>query len=341
MGKRTNTVLQSAFFAIANILPIDKAVEYMKKAARDSYISKGEAIVEMNWKAIDAGVNAIVKVDVPESWKNLDTTQAEEQITGDRPELVKFVKNILQPAALMDGDSLPVSVFMDHADGTFPQGSAAYEKRGVAVDVPMWIPENCIQCNQCAYVCPHATIRPFVLNENEAKNAPENTKMVQMKGKGVEQYQYTISISPMDCMGCSVCAKQCPAKEKALVMVPQESQLEEQKVFDYMVANVTKKETSFADFTVKGSQFNQPLLEFSGSCAGCAETSYARLITQLFGERMYIANATGCSSIWGGSAPATPYTVNRETGRGHLHGQTACSKTMLSSATVSTLVRGP
>ncbi len=316
MGKRTNTVLQSAFFAIANILPIDKAVEYMKKAARDSYISKGEAIVEMNWKAIDAGVNAIVKVDVPESWKNLDTTQAEEQITGDRPELVKFVKNILKPAALMDGDSLPVSVFMDHADGTFPQGSAAYEKRGVAVDVPMWIPENCIQCNQCAYVCPHATIRPFVLNENEAKNAPENTKMVQMKGKGVEQYQYTISISPMDCMGCSVCAKQCPAKEKALVMVPQESQLEEQKVFDYMVANVTKKETSFADFTVKGSQFNQPLLEFSGSCAGCAETSYARLITQLFGERMYIANATGCSSIWGGSAPATPYTVNRETGRG-------------------------
>ena len=316
MGKRTNTILQSAFFALANILPIDEAIGYMKAAAKKSYMKKGEAVVEMNYKAIDAGVDAIVKIDVPASWKDATDDKAEEVIEGKREDLVKFVKTVLRPVSAMNGDSLPVSAFIDYVDGQFPQGSAAYEKRGVAVDVPEWIPENCIQCNQCAYVCPHATIRPFAMNSEEAANAPASTKMVQMKGKGCEEYQFTMSISPLDCMGCNLCVNVCPSKTKALKMVPQESQLDQQAAFDYAVATVTKKPTSFSDFSVKGSQFNQPLLEFSGSCAGCAETSYARLITQLFGERMYISNATGCSSIWGGSAPATPYTVNRDSGRG-------------------------
>ncbi len=316
MGKRTNTILQSAFFALANILPIDTAVEYMKAAAKKSYMKKGEAVVEMNYKAIDAGVDAIVKIDVPESWKTLPVVKEERDVNSKSPELARFVKEILQPVGMMQGDSLPVSVFKDRADGTFPQGSAAFEKRGVAVDVPEWIPENCIQCNQCSFVCPHATIRPFVMNAEEAAGAPASTKKVQMKGKGCEEYTFTVSISPLDCMGCGLCVNVCPAKEKALRMVSQESQKDQQAAFDYTVATVTKKPTSFSDFSVKGSQFNQPLLEFSGSCAGCAETSYARLITQLFGERMYISNATGCSSIWGGSAPATPYTVNRDSGRG-------------------------
>lgn len=316
MGKRTNTILQSAFFALANIMPIDKAVEYMKAAAKKSYLKKGEAVVEMNYKAIDAGVDAIVKINVPESWQSLSVKSEVREVKSKSPEMVKFVKEVLQPVGMMQGDSLPVSVFEDRADGTFPQGSAAFEKRGVAVDVPEWIPENCIQCNQCAYVCPHATIRPFALNAQEAADAPAAMKKVQMKGKGCEDYTFAMTISPLDCMGCGLCVNVCPAKEKALKMVPQESQAAQQEVFDYAVANVTKKPTSFSDFTVKGSQFNQPLLEFSGSCAGCAETSYARLITQLFGERMYISNATGCSSIWGGSAPATPYTVNRDSGRG-------------------------
>jgi len=316
MGKRTNTILQSAFFKLANIMPVDEAVKHMKEMAKKSYMKKGEAVVEMNYKAIDLGVDALVKIDVPESWKTVEVVKEEEKVTGDRPELVKFVKEVVLPTARMDGDSLPVSKFIPHVDGTFPQGSAAYEKRGVAVEVPEWIPENCIQCNQCAYVCPHATIRAFALSEEEAANAPAQTKLVPMRGKGVEQYKFAISISPLDCMGCTLCAKVCPAKNKALVMQPQESQLEQQEVFNYMVENVSKKETPFADTTIKGSQFNQPLLEFSGSCAGCAETSYARLVTQLFGERMYIANATGCSSIWGGSAPSTPYTVNRASKRG-------------------------
>ena len=319
MGKRTNTILQSAFFALANIMPIDKAVEYMKYMAKKSYLKKGEAVVEMNYKAIDAGVDAIVKIDVPESWKSLDPTRVEPEITGKRPELVKFVKNVVVPVDDMLGDTLPVSAFEDYVDGTYPQGAAAYEKRGVAVLVPEWNAENCIQCNQCAYVCPHATIRPFALDEKEAAGAPAATKYTaKMTGKGCEAYKFTMAVSPLDCMGCGVCVGVCPTKpeKKALTMVPQESQLDQQPVFDYMVANVTKKETPFAETSVKGSQFNQPLLEFSGSCAGCAETSYARLITQLFGERMYISNATGCSSIWGGSAPATPYTVNRDSGRG-------------------------
>ena len=316
MGKRTNTILQSAFFALANIMPIDQAVEYMKAAAKKSYLKKGEAVVEMNYKAIDAGVDAIVKIDVPDSWKSVTVEAKENVVNSNRPEMVKFVNEILKPVGMMQGDSLPVSVFADMADGTFPQGSSAFEKRGVAVDVPTWIPENCIQCNQCAFVCPHATIRPFAMSKEEADAAPEGTKKVQMKGKGCEEYTFTMAISPLDCMGCALCVKACPAKEKALKMVPQEAEIAQQASFDYAVATVTKKPTSFSDFTIKGSQFNQPLLEFSGSCAGCAETSYARLITQLFGERMYISNATGCSSIWGGSAPATPYTINRDSGRG-------------------------
>ncbi len=315
MGKRTNTILQSAFFKLANIMPIDKAVEYMKYMAKKSYLKKGEAVVELNYKAIDAGVDAIVKVDVPEAWKTVDTTPVEEHVEGNRPELVKFVKEILNPVGKMNGDSLPVSTFKDMADGTFPQGAAAYEKRGVAVTVPEWHSDKCIQCNMCSFVCPHATIRPFAMTEEEAKAAPAETKFTaKMIGKGCENYKFTIAVSPLDCMGCALCVKVC--KVGALEMVPQETQLDQQPVFDYAVANVSKKETPFADNSVKGSQFNQPLLEFSGSCAGCAETSYARLITQLFGERMYISNATGCSSIWGGSAPATPYTVNKDSGRG-------------------------
>ncbi|MBQ7171797.1 MAG: pyruvate:ferredoxin (flavodoxin) oxidoreductase, partial [Clostridia bacterium] len=319
MGKRTNTILQSAFFALANILPIDQAVDYMKYMAKKSYLKKGEAVVEMNYKAIDAGVDAIVKYDVPASWKDAKNDKAKKLAEGTRPELVRFVNNIVSPVSLMDGDSLPVSAFTDYADGTFPQGAAAYEKRGVAVDVPEWTPENCIQCNQCAYVCPHATIRPFAMSEEEAKNAPASTKFApKMIGKGCESYKFTMAVSPLDCMGCGLCVKVCPTKEekRALKMVPQESQAAQQAAFDYAVAKVASKDLPFNANSVKGSQFKQPLLEFSGSCAGCAETSYARLITQLFGERMYISNATGCSSIWGGSAPATPYTVNRESGRG-------------------------
>ena len=316
MGKRTNTILQSSFFALANIMPIKDAVEYMKYMAKKSYLKKGEAVVEMNYKAIDVGVDALVKIDVPASWKDAVDECVEDKAEGDRPELVKFVNEIVKPVTKMDGDKLPVSKFVDHVDGTFPQGAAAYEKRGVAVDVPEWIPENCLQCNMCSYVCPHATIRPFALNAEEAANAPESSKLVQMKGKGCEDYKFTVSISPLDCMGCTLCVGVCPAKNKALKMVSQESQADQQAAFDYNVAKVTKKALPFAENTIKGSQFNQPLLEFSGSCAGCAETSYARLITQLFGERMYISNATGCSSIWGGSAPSTPYTVNRDSKKG-------------------------
>jgi len=319
MGKRTNTILQSAFFKLANIMPIAEAVDYMKAAAKKSYLKKGEAVVELNYKAIDAGVDAIVEVNVPETWKTLDTTAAKAAVEGKRADLVDFVTNIVNPVGMMDGDSLPVSAFEKYVDGTFPQGSAAYEKRGVAVTAPAWHPENCIQCNQCAYVCPHAAIRPFALNADEVAGAPEVTKFTaKMIGKGCEDLKYTMVISPLDCMGCEVCVKVCPTKpeKRALTMESKEAVLDTQAAFDYCVANVTKKELPFAETTVKGSQFNQPLLEFSGSCAGCAETSYARLVTQLFGERMYISNATGCSSIWGGSAPATPYTVNRESGHG-------------------------
>ncbi len=317
--KCKNTVLQSAFFKLANIMPIENAIEYMKYMATKSYSKFGDAVVAQNHKAIDMGADAFVKVDVPASWADAGQTPADAPAEGKRKELVDFVNKIVAPVSKMDGDSLPVSAFKDMADGTYPQGSAAYEKRGVAVSVPVWHAENCIQCNQCAFVCPHACIRPFVMNADEAAAAPDATKFTaKMIGKGCENYRYTMAISPLDCMGCTLCVTACPTKpeKRALEMVSQESQLDQQPVWDYAVANVAAKEVPFDDSTVKGSQFKQPLLEFSGSCAGCAETSYARLITQLFGERMYISNATGCSSIWGGSAPATPYTVNRESGKG-------------------------
>ncbi len=326
MGKRTNTILQSAFFALANIMPIAEAVDYMKYMAKKSYLKKGMDVVELNYKAIDAGVDAIHEVVIPADWATANDGDAKEIATGKRADLVDFVNDIVIPVGKMQGDSLPVSAFTKYVDGTFPQGSAAYEKRGVAVDVPVWHAENCIQCNNCAYVCPHACIRPFAMNADEAANAPAETKFTaKMIGKGCESFKYTMAISPLDCMGCTLCVKACPVTAKAIKdgtgklaieMTSQESQLDQQKVFDYAVANVSSKELPFAVESVKGSQFEQPLLEFSGSCAGCAETSYARLITQLFGERMYISNATGCSSIWGGSAPATPYTVNRESGFG-------------------------
>ncbi|MCI8489156.1 MAG: pyruvate:ferredoxin (flavodoxin) oxidoreductase [Lachnospiraceae bacterium] len=312
MGKRTNTILQSAFFKLANVMPIDDAVDFMKAAAKKSYGSKGDAIVEMNYKAIDAGVEAVHKVEVPASWSNPAADPAKKPYTGI-PKTVKMVEELLDPISLMDGDSLPVSAFAENPDGQFELGASAYEKRGTAVTVPTWSAEKCIQCNQCAFVCSHATIRPFMLSEDEVKAAPANIKLADTKPKAGE-YKYTMSVSPLDCMGCGECITVCPVG--AIEMVPQESQANEQPVFDYLVANVGKKPGVPADNTVKGSQFNQPLLEFSGSCAGCAETSYARLITQLFGEHMYISNATGCSSIWGGPAATSPYTVNKDSKKG-------------------------
>ncbi len=315
MGKRTNTILQSAFFKLADVMPIDQAVEYMKAAAKKSYSKKGDAVVEMNYKAIDAGVDAVHKVEVPESWKNPTPDAPSKEITG-RPEVVKMVKDLLEPISKMDGDSLPVSAFMGNPDGQFETGASAYEKRGTAVMVPEWNADACIQCNSCAFVCSHATIRPFLLSDDEVKAAPSNIKLADMKPKAGE-YKYTMSVSPLDCMGCGECITVCPkAADGAIKMVPQESQAAEQPVFDYLVANVGKKDIGLSDTTPKGSQFNQPLLEFSGSCAGCAETSYARLITQLFGEQMYISNATGCSSIWGNPAATSPYTVNKDSKKG-------------------------
>ena len=309
MGKRTNTILQSAFFALAKVMPEAEAIQYMKDAATHSYLKKGQDIVDMNHKAIDAGATAFKKYDVPADWKNAVDEPKESKLSGPA-KLVKMVESILEPVDRMDGDSLPVSAFVDHADGTFELGAAAYEKRGVAVSVPTWDSAKCIQCNQCAYVCPHATIRPFALTEEEAAKAPAAAKIVDVKaGKGKGVYKYSMAISPLDCMGCTVCANICPTK--ALTMVNQEEELAQQDVFNYMVENVTVKE-DVADLTVKGSQFKKPLLEFSGSCAGCAETAYARLITQLFGDRMYVSNATGCSSIWGGPAATSPYATNAE-----------------------------
>ena len=344
--KVKNTVLQSAFFSLAGILPKADAIEYIKKMAYKSYIKKGQAMVDLNYAAIDAGADAAVEVAVPEAWKNIVANKHEEVATGTRKDLVDFVNNVVLPVDRMDGDTLPVSAFLPYADGTFPQGSAAYEKRGVAVNAPVWNPANCIQCNNCSFVCPHAAIRSYAMTEEEAAKAPEATKFAA-KPVIKTNYKFTIAISPLDCMGCTLCVKDCPvtakalkdaqavaaaeypndpkaaakkaaelaAPKSALLMVPMATQLDQQPVFDYCVANVAEK-TELVNNTVKGSQFKQPLLEFSGSCAGCAETSYARIVTQLFGERMYISNATGCSSIWGGSAPATPYTVNRESGKG-------------------------
>lgn len=307
LGKRTNTILQSAFFSLSKVLPEKEAIDYMKEKAQ-KFMSKGKEIVEMNEKAIDAGASAYVKIDVPADWANaVDNTVVEASEGAEK--LVKMVDNIMKPVGLMEGDGLPVSAFVDHADGTFEQGASAYEKRGVAVMVPAWHAESCAQCNKCAYVCPHATIRPYALTAEEAANAPENAVIVDKKGKGKDSYKYSLAVSPLDCMGCGVCIGVCPTN--SLSMVPRESQDDQQPVFDYMVANVTVKE-DLADNTIIGSQYKTPLLEFSGSCAGCAETSYARLITQLFGDRMYISNATGCSSIWGGPAATSPYTTNSE-----------------------------
>ena len=312
MGKRTNTILQSAFFKLADVMPIDDAIEFMKQAAKKSYSKKGDAVVEMNYKAIDAGVDAVHKVEIPDSWKNPAPDAAKAEKTG-RPEVVDMVNKLLDPISKMDGDSLPVSAFKGIEDGQFQTGASAYEKRGTAVTVPEWDAQKCIQCNNCAFVCSHATIRPFLLSDDEVKAAPSNIKLADMKPKAGE-YKYTMSVSPLDCMGCGECITVCPTA--AIKMVPQESQAAEQPVFDYLVANVGKKDIGLSDITPKGSQFNQPLLEFSGSCAGCAETSYARLITQLFGEQMYISNATGCSSIWGNPAATSPYTVNKDSKKG-------------------------
>ena len=309
MGKRTNTILQSAFFSLAKVLPEEEAISYMKDAALHSYLKKGQDVVDMNYAAIDAGATAYVKVDVPESWKTAEDKADGKALEG-REKTVKMVSSILKPMGKMDGDSLPVSTFVDYADGTFELGAAAYEKRGIAVTVPQWDAEKCIQCNNCAFVCPHATIRPFALTEAEAAAAPAQTKLADIKGIKDCTYKFTISVSPMDCMGCGVCVGQCPAG--AITMEPLESQKDQQEVFDYMVAKVAEKKELFKAENPKFSQFAQPYLEFSGSCAGCAETSYARLVTQLFGDHMMISNATGCSSIWGGAAATSPYTVNKE-----------------------------
>ncbi|HEZ7988780.1 MAG TPA: pyruvate:ferredoxin (flavodoxin) oxidoreductase [Ruminococcus sp.] len=314
MGTRINTILQSAFFKLANIIPFEDALKYMKAAAEASYSKKGQDVVEKNWNAIDAGHQNIVKIEVPESWKNAEDTQmGMAAVTNSNKTLQDYVNNIQIPCNAQKGDTLPVSTFVDMADGTFPQGSAAFEKRGIAVDVPEWIPENCIQCNQCAYVCPHAVIRPVALTEAEAAAAPADAKIMDFK-PAVGGLKFMMTVSTLDCTGCGVCANVCPAKEKALVMKPIASQMEQQKVFNYGVTIDEKPEVAakFAPTTVKGSQFRQPMLEFSGACAGCGETPYAKLVTQLFGDRMYIANATGCSSIWCGSAPSTPYTFNKK-----------------------------
>ena len=309
MGKRTNTILQSAFFALAKVMPEAEAIQYMKDAATHSYLKKGQDVVDMNHKAIEAGATAFKKFDVPASWATAQDATASEELTG-RPATVKMVKELLVPIDKMDGDSLPVSAFEDHVDGTFEQGASAYEKRGVAVMVPTWDSAKCIQCNQCSYVCPHATIRPYALTEDEATAAPEGSKIVDIKaGKGKGTYKFALAVSPLDCMGCGVCAKTCPVQ--ALTMVPQEQEAAQHKVFDYMVDKVAPKADMEGTSNLKESQFKQPLLEFSGSCAGCAETAYARLVTQVCGERMYISNATGCSSIWGGPAATSPYTVNK------------------------------
>ena len=318
-AKVKNTVLQSAFFTLAKILPIDEAIDYMKKAAYKSYIKKGQAIVDLNYAAIDAGKDAIHEVAVPAAWKNAGVDAPAAKVTGTRADLVDFVNDIVVPVGAMKGDSLSVSTFMKYADGSFPQGSAAYEKRGVAVTVPQWNPEHCIQCNNCAFVCPHACIRPFAMTEEEAAAAPAVTKFAA-KPVIKTNYKFTMAVSPLDCMGCTLCVKACPVNNNAklgtaIEMKPIATQLDQQAAYDYAVAKVSEK-SELVSLSIKGSQFKQPLLEYSGSCAGCAETSYARLITQLFGERMFISNATGCSSIWGGSAPATPYTVNKESGRG-------------------------
>ena len=310
---RINTVLQSAFFKIADIIPADKAKELMKAAAKKSYMKKGQAIVDMNYAAIDRGMEDLKKVEIPADWANAVDNSAADKAEGNGA-LVEYVNEILKPVNAYKGNKLPVSTFMDHVDGTAPNGSAAYEKRGIAVDVPEWNPENCIQCNRCAIVCPHAVIRPVAMTADELAKAPEGTKSLPMMG--LKDLNFVMTVSTLDCTGCGACAQVCPGKKgaKALTMQSIDSQRPKQAVFDYALTLEDKPEVheKFKFTTVKGSQFKQPLLEFSGACAGCGETPYAKLVTQLFGDRMFIANATGCSSIWGASAPATPYTKNKK-----------------------------
>ena len=313
LGGRINTVLQSAFFKLANIIPEEQAIELMKAAAKATYGRKGDAIVQMNYDAIDAGAKQVVEITVPESWKNAeDEDIIAKAVTGKRQDVVDFVNNIQHAVNAQEGNNLPVSAFKDYVDGTTPSGAAAFEKRGIAVDIPVWNPENCIQCNRCSYVCPHAVIRPVAMTEEEAAAAPEGTQTLPLTG--MAGYKFSIVVSALDCTGCGSCVNVCPGKKgaKAIAMANMEANAGCQAAFDYAVELPAKTDVvaKFKENTVKGSQFKQPLLEFSGACAGCGETPYAKLITQLFGDRMYIANATGCSSIWGNSSPSTPYTVN-------------------------------
>ncbi len=315
LGGRTNMVLQSAFFKLANVIPIDDAVEYMKAAIVTTYGRKGEKVVAMNQAAVDAGLTAVKELTIPADWAQAEDAAVSHEIDTDRADLKEYIRDVMIPANAMKGDAIPVSKLMSGVDGTLPQGTAAFEKRGIAVDVPHWLPENCIQCNQCSYVCPHSVIRPYALTAEELSNAPAGTQTKKMLGKGCEDYQFSLAVSVLDCTGCGSCANVCPAKNKALVMKPLAEEHEQQAVYQYCDREVSDKDLPVSPLTVKGSQFRRPLFEFSGACAGCGETPYAKLITQLYGDRMYIANATGCSSIWGGSAPSTPYTVNRK-GRG-------------------------
>ena len=315
MGNRSNTILQAAFFKLAKVIPVEEAVQHMKDAIVKSYGHKGMDVIMRNYNSVDAGVEGVQEIQIPSGWADAQDETAAPEIKTDRQELAQYVTDVMIPANAMRGDAIPVSKFMPGADGTLPQGTAAFEKRGIAVKVPAWDPDKCVQCNICSYVCPHACIRPIVMSADEVVEAPKQTKMHDMRGKGCEIYAYTMTVSTLDCTGCASCVEACPAKTKALTMESLATQLDQQEVFDYGMEQVTHKELPFAMETVKGSQFQQPLFEFSGACAGCGETPYVKLVTQLFGDRMYIANATGCSSIWGGSAPSTPYTVNKE-GRG-------------------------
>ena len=308
LGGRINMIMQSAFFKLANIIPLEDAVKYLKQAVVTSYGKKGEKVVNMNYEAIDKGIESLVKINPPEEWKNAEDDKLEEKM-----DVPKFVEEICIPINKLEGNHLPVSKFIEYGaeDGTFMAGTTAFEKRGIAVNVPEWIPENCIQCNQCSFVCPHAVIRPFLATPQEIKNAPSSYKSLNANGiKGDKEYLYTIGITPLDCTGCGNCAQICPAPGKALVMKPMDTQSDQIEAWNYAVEEVTQKINPMSKTTVKGSQFEQPLLEFSGACAGCGETAYAKLVTQLFGDRMMIANATGCSSIWAASGAATAYRPN-------------------------------
>ena len=310
LGGRINMIMQSAFFKVANIIPVEDAIKYLKEAVVNTYSKKGEKIVNMNHAAIDAGLDAIVKIDVPDSWKDAK----EDEKVEENMNVPDFIKNICEPMNKLEGNKLPVSAFVnaDMTDGTFMCGTTAYEKRGIAVNVPEWIPENCIQCNQCSYVCPHATIRPFLINEKEKENAPEGMKIMPANGFKGEAMYYMIGVSPLDCTGCGNCVETCPAPGKALVMKSQDSQHEQIECWNYAVEELSVKPNPMKKTTVKGSQFEQPLLEYNGACAGCGETPYAKLVTQLFGDRMMISNATGCSSIWASGGSAMAYTANKE-----------------------------